>query len=86
MAGGEVLAETPKRMARGISNILPPFGGKRIALTAGGSPDYYAEDLLGCSSPIRFARHQGILSVLRKLFGLGLQDDSSTGERCSQTT
>jgi hypothetical protein len=29
---------------------------------------------------------KGFLSAWRKLFGLGLQADSSTGERCSQKT
>jgi hypothetical protein len=38
-----------------------------------------------CRSPIRCARHEkGFLSAWRKLFGLGSQADSSTGERCSQ--
>jgi hypothetical protein len=40
-----------------------------------------------CSSPNRCpATLRGFLPVWRKLFGLGLQADSSTGERCSQKT
>jgi RHS repeat-associated protein len=52
-AGGEVLSETD-----GSGNLQHDyifFGGKRVAMTDGGSPDYYVEDLLGTSRVMTYS-------------------------------
>jgi RHS repeat-associated protein len=50
LAGGEVLCETDASGNTAAEYIF--FGGKRVAMTDGGSPDLYVEDLLGTSRVI----------------------------------
>jgi predicted amidohydrolase YtcJ len=60
--------------------------GITSAIDAGGGFQNYPDVTFAKSLFLNFRKLKGVQPVWRKLFGLGLQADSSTGQRCSQKT